>query len=88
MILTPIVIPVYNCERYVADAILSCIPALKEGDSTELIVIDDGSTDSSLRNAKSFENSNQIQVFTQANQGPGATRNRGIKLSRGSYIKF
>ena len=88
MILTSIIIPVYNCERYVAEAILSCIPALEESKSTELIVIDDGSTDSSLRIAQSFENANQIQVFTQTNQGVSTARNRGIKTSRGSYLKF
>jgi hypothetical protein len=81
--LVSIVLPVYNCEQYLGDAVESLI--VQSFSSFELIIIDDGSTDRSPDIIGSF-NDERIRVFRQANQGLAATLNRGISLARGKYI--
>ncbi len=76
-------LPVYNCEQYLGDAIESLI--VQSFSSFELIIIDDGSADRSSNIIASF-NDERIRVFRQANQGLAATLNRGISLARGKYI--
>jgi len=81
--LVSVVLPVYNCEQYLGDAIESLI--VQSFSFFELIIIDDGSTDRSPNVIASF-NDERIRVYHQANQGLAATLNRGISLSRGKYI--
>lgn len=78
-----VVLPVYNCERYLRDAIESVIS--QTFTCFELIIINDGSTDRSAGIIAAF-NDKRIRVFHQANQGLAATLNRGIALARGKYI--
>lgn len=79
-----VIIPVYNGERFLAEAITSVLdqgmPAL------ELIVIDDGSTDNSASVAQQF--GQQVRYFYQPNSGPAAARNQGIEMSQGQIISF
>ena len=81
-----IIIPVYNKEGYIAEAIESAINQ-KQAPTYEVVVIDDGSTDDSLavarRTAKGHPN---VTVLMQDNQGVAAARNNAIKVSRGKYI--
>jgi glycosyltransferase involved in cell wall biosynthesis len=78
------IIPVWNGEKYLAEAIES---ALKQDYlEQEIIVIDDGSTDNTASVAKQFIN--KIQYIYQKNKGLGASRNTGIKAAQGSYIAF
>lgn len=82
--LVSIVIPCWNGAEYVADAIES---ALKQTyDKTEVIVIDDGSTDASLEVMRSFGSA--IRVKSQDRKGGCCARNRGIELANGEYIQF
>ena len=81
--LVSVVLPVYNCEQYLGDAVESLIA--QSFSSFEIIIIDDGSTDRSPDIIGSF-NDERIRVFHQANQGLAATLNRGISLARGKYI--
>jgi glycosyltransferase involved in cell wall biosynthesis len=83
--LVSIIIPVYNSEKYVAAAISSALD--QTWANKEIIIIDDGSTDSSLSIARSFE-SEIVKVFSQPNQGASAARNKGIKEAKGDYIQF
>ena len=83
--LVSIIIPVYNAEKYVAETILSAIN--QTWPNKEIIVVDDGSTDNSLCVAKSFE-SPEVKIYSQANKGASAARNRGLKEARGDYIQF
>lgn len=83
--LVSIIIPVYNSESYLADTINSALNQTWQ--NIEIILVDDGSSDSSLKIAKSFE-SKTIKVFSQANKGASAARNKGILESNGDYVQF
>ncbi len=82
-----IIIPVYNTEKYVKDALLSiCNQTIRD---IEIIVIDDGSTDDSLRVVESVaELDDRIFVHTQQNKGQSEARNVGLTKSNGEYIYF
>lgn len=87
MIKISVIIPVYNCEKYVEKSIHSVLcQTLKE---LEVICIDDGSTDSSPQLIKQLQaEDKRIVLFYQKNQGAGAARNMGIKRAQGKYIAF
>lgn len=80
-----IVIPVYNTEDFVGEAVRSIMDqSLKD---IEIIIIDDGSTDNSLSIVQQLsKEDNRIQVYSQKNQGPSATRNAGINFACGKYL--
>ncbi len=78
-----VVLPVYNCPRYVGQAIESVLEQTYA--DFELIVIDDGSTDETPDVLRRYEDS-RIRLITQANRGLATTLNRGIELARGRYI--
>ncbi|WP_367329718.1 glycosyltransferase family 2 protein [Sphingobacterium multivorum] len=83
MILLSVILPVYNAEDYVFDAISSILnQSFKE---FELIIINDGSTDNSLAIIKEF-NDNRIILIDQLNRGLIETLNLGLSLCRGKYI--
>jgi glycosyltransferase involved in cell wall biosynthesis len=84
-LLVSTIIPVYNGERYLAQAIESVLAQTYR--PVEIIVVDDGSTDSSADVAKRFADS-QVQYFYQTNSGPGAARNQGVNLARGDFFAF
>ena len=82
--LISVIIPVYNCELYLAKAIESvftqaCRPI-------EVIIVDDGSTDGTAKIAVSFVDS--VCYVHQPNRGPAAARNRGIEMAHGNIICF
>lgn len=79
-----IIIPCFNAEQFVAEAIESSLGQTYS--NKEVIVIDDGSTDDSLDVIKSF--GNRIRWETGPNRGACAARNRGIKLAEGDWIQF
>lgn len=82
-----IVIPVYNVELYLREALDSVInQTLKE---IEIIVVNDGSTDNSLEIIKEYEKKdNRIKIINQENQGLSGARNSGLKIAKGEYIYF
>jgi glycosyltransferase involved in cell wall biosynthesis len=77
------IIPVYNGERYLAAALESVFR--QDYRPFEVIVVDDGSTDSSACIARSYTKAHYIY---QSNQGVTAARNAGISASRGKFIAF
>jgi glycosyltransferase involved in cell wall biosynthesis len=83
--LVSIIIPVYNSKMYLQQAIESAVG--QTWPDTEIIIVDDGSTDGSLAIAQTYQNDN-IKVFTQPNRGASAARNKGIKEAKGQYIQF
>jgi len=77
-----VVMPVFNGEAFLADAIQSI---LAQGeDPLEVLVIDDGSTDASVAVAERF--GGPVRVLRQANSGHVFARNRGLAAARGDYI--
>lgn len=81
------IVPVYNCAAFLARCLDSLIPVCSIG--AEIIIIDDGSTDSSdAIEEKYAAEYPYISVVRQSRKGPSAARNRGIDSARGEYICF
>jgi glycosyltransferase involved in cell wall biosynthesis len=80
-----IVIPVYNGEETIFEAVSSVLTQTFQ--DFELIVIDDGSRDSTPEILGSIDDS-RLEVFTYPNAGLSASRNRGIALACGDFISF
>lgn len=79
-----ILIPCYNAERWIAQAIESALN--QSYPHKEVIVVDDGSSDRSLEIIQSY--GSQIRWETQTNQGGNATRNRLLELSRAEWLQY
>lgn len=86
-VIVSIIMPVYNSQEYVAEAIQSVLNQSYK--NFELIIIDDGSIDNSGLICDEFANKDtRIKVVHQRNSGCCAARNRGIGLSKGEFITF
>lgn len=81
--LVSILLPVYNCEKYLASSVESILN--QSFSDFELIIVNDGSTDNTLQIIKTFTD-HRIVLVDQMNQGLAKALNNGIKLSRGKYI--
>src|SRR5207249_11176371 len=79
-----VVIATYNCRRYVGEAVESALAQSYQ--PIEVIVVDDGSTDGTAEELRPFKD--RIRYLVQANQGPAAARNHGIRAARGEYVAF
>ena len=87
MVEISVIMPVFNCEKYLNEAIESVLN--QSFDDFEFICVDDGSTDNSLKILQDFEKKdNRIQVFHQENKGGGAARNFALKKATGNYLLF
>ena len=87
MVRISVIVPVYNCEDYLEESLGSILN--QTFNDIEIICIDDGSSDDSLRILKKIASSDsRIQVFAQENQGAGAVRNYGMKKASGDYVYF
>jgi len=83
--LVSVVMPAYNSEKYISEAIESVIGQTYA--NWELIVVDDGSTDGTRRIVDRYiRDGGRIRYIHQKNSGPSAARNRGIEASNGRYI--
>lgn len=79
-----VIIPVYNCARFVAEAVQSALN--QDYDAKEIIVVNDGSTDDTIDVLRSF--GDKIRLIDQKNGGPPKARNAGLRAARGEYIAF
>lgn len=84
MSLVSVVIPAYNCDRYLPQAIASV--QQQTYPHWEIIVIDDGSTDQTQAAIAPYRS--DIRYVYQKNQGVSAARNHGIELAQGEWIAF
>lgn len=86
MKLLTVAIPCYNSQEYMEKSIRS---ALNGGDRVEVIVVDDGSTDDTLKIANKYQEKfpNIVKVIHQENGGHGEAVNTGIKNATGLYFK-
>ena len=84
-----VVIPVYNAEQFVRNAVVS---ALEQAETAEVILAEDNSTDDSLRVCRSLEkeyhNVSLIRHPDGKNHGAGATRNLGVRNATMEYLAF
>ncbi|MFH0702468.1 MAG: glycosyltransferase [bacterium] len=80
-----VIIPVYNGENYIKETIISVLNQTYT--DYELIIVDDGSTDSTKKIIQSFSDP-RIIYYYQKNSGPNTTRNTGINLAKGEFIAF
>lgn len=87
MIKSSVIIPVYNTKEYLDECIQSVLSQTQK--ETEIIIVDDGSTDGSREIIEEYENEyeNIIAIY-QSNQKLGAARNVGVKVASGKYIYF
>jgi len=82
--LVSVIIPVYNGEAYIAQAVRSALD--QEHAAKEIIVVNDGSTDGTLAVLRSFGDA--IRIVDQVNGGPPQARNAGLHVARGDYLAF
>ncbi len=82
-----IIIPIYNAEKYLRECLDSVIGQTLQG--IEIICVDDGSTDNSLRILREYSGKDErIKIIEQVNSGAGAARNAGIAVAQGEYLAF
>jgi glycosyltransferase involved in cell wall biosynthesis len=84
-----VVVPVYNVEKYVAGCIDSLVGQSIGFSKIEVIIVNDGSTDSSESICKEYsEKYENIKLFSKENGGLSSTRNYALNLARGKYIFY
>lgn len=82
-----IIVPVYNCEKYISNCINSILE--QSFKDFELILVDDGSSDRSFEICESFaKKDSRVRAIHQPNSGVSRARNRGLDESKGEYIGF
>lgn len=83
-----IVMPAYNCEKYISEAIESVLK--QTYCDWELLIVDDCSADGTARIAEQFaENDSRIKLIKQPqNGGVARARNTGVAMAKGEYIAF
>ena len=85
MIQFSVIIPVYNKASHIGETLQSVLNQTYQ--NFEVIVVNDGSTDDSLREIKKY-NDERLQVFTTLNKGVSTARNFGAQHANGAYFIF
>lgn len=85
-----VIIPAYNAEAFIANAINSIVDQSSYADSTEIIVVDDGSTDNTTQIVADLSRRySTLKLFTNDRQkGPSGARNVGLDNAGGDFIAF
>jgi glycosyltransferase involved in cell wall biosynthesis len=83
-----VIIPVFNVDTFLSRCINSVLS--QTHDNIEVILVNDGSTDTSQNICEyySARNPNIVKILRQENKGPSAARNSGLELATGDYIAF
>jgi glycosyltransferase involved in cell wall biosynthesis len=79
-----VIIPVFNGDRFLREAVQTVLA--QNYSPLEIVIVDDGSTDSTASVVKSL--GEPVRYLHQTNQGPAAARNRGIEQAQGSLLAF
>lgn len=85
-LLLSVIVPVYNCEKYISDCLSSIVSDIDE-EECELILINDGSTDNTREIVKKFKGKN-IKFYDNENHGVSYSRNFGISKAKGKFLMF
>jgi len=80
-----VVMPVYNVEAYILEAVASVLN--QSWRDLELLIIDDGGQDSSVEMCRGLRDK-RIRIISQENRGLAGARNTGIRNARGEFIAF
>lgn len=84
-----VIVPVYNVEEYLCDCLNSLVNQTIDKSQMEVLLIDDGSKDSSLEICQRYEEKYPfIKAFSKQNEGVSFARNFGIKNAQGKYILY
>lgn len=83
--LVSIIVPIYNASRFI-DNVMGSI-AQQDYENYEVIFIDDGSADDSVRKIEAY-NSSKVKIFSKENEGPAKARNFGIVHASGKFVAF
>ena len=78
------IVPVFNGERYVAEALDSILAQTYR--PLEVIVVDDGSTDGTAEVVAQYDD--PVRYYRQSNAGPAAARNTGLTMAQGAFVAF
>lgn len=81
-----IIIAAYNIEEYIERCIQSCIN--QTYDNIEVIIVNDGSTDSTLKIISKYNRNTKVIVINKKNQGLIEARKSGYKIATGKYVLF
>lgn len=84
--LVSIIIPCYNATQFLRDALNSALA--QSYAAIEIVVVNDGSTDNFENVIAPYRENARVKIVAQENRGLSAARNRGIRESRGAYLKF
>ncbi|KRL04534.1 glycosyltransferase family A protein [Liquorilactobacillus oeni] len=86
--LVTIIIPVYNCEKYLK----RCLDSVEKQTykNLQIIIIDDGSTDNSMQICRKWksESNRNISIIKQFNSGVSIARNTGLQAATGTFVTF
>ncbi|MBO6145663.1 MAG: glycosyltransferase family 2 protein [Bacilli bacterium] len=86
-LLVSIIVPIFNCEKYLCKCLDSILN--QQYKNIEILLIDDGSTDSSGQICDQYcKRDTRVKVIHKSNGGVSSARNIGIKNSKGKYICF
>lgn len=89
MCLLSIIVPVYNVEKYLKKCVDSIMNQDIDSSEYEVILVNDGSTDNSYNIALELsQESSNIKIISQTNQGLSSARNTGMKEAKGKYFMF
>ncbi len=86
-----VIIPTYNREKYIKNAVMSVLNQKGQGNDfviVEVLVIDDGSVDNTQEVVNSMDDSRIHYYRMPANGGPATARNRGADMAKGEWIAF
>ncbi len=86
MPLASIIVPAFNVEATLAETLASLLG--QSFDDFEVLVVDDGSSDSTLEVADQFSDDARLRVISQPNRGLAGARNSGIAAAQAEYIGF
>ena len=83
-LLFSVILPVYNVEAYLPACLDALLPQIEA--DTEVILIDDGSTDASAEICRQYAARYPVRLLRQENRGVAAARNAGVGMAAGAYI--